>query len=192
MDTDQLVEKLARQADVFAASGGGVTFSGGEPLAQAEFVREAMEKLRARGISSAVETSGAVLPDNYQRGLELADFVFQDLKLTDADSFRRFTGGDFSRTMKNVEWLKASGKPFILRIPLIPEVNDSLDDAVRFARIAEGSSTLERVEILPYHLTAGAKYRLVGKEYAPEFPEERTHAIFTEPFDERGIPWKIL
>jgi len=192
MDSDQLAEKLLRQADVFAMSGGGVTFSGGEPLAQAEFVRETMEKLRGYGISSAVETSGAVSEENYRRGLELAEFVFQDLKLTEAESFRRFTGGNLAQVLKNVEWLKSSGKPFIFRIPLIPEVNDSLEEMTRFARIAEGSPSLVRVEILPYHLTAGAKYHLVGKEYAPNFPEERTHAVFTEPFDEKGIPWKIL
>jgi len=192
MDSDQLAEKLLRQADVFAMSGGGVTFSGGEPLAQAEFVRETMEKLRGYGISSAVETSGAVSEENYRRGLELAEFVFQDLKLTEAESFRRFTGGNLAQVLKNVEWLKSSGKPFIFRIPLIPEVNDSLEEMTRFARIAEGCPALVRVEILPYHLTAGAKYHLVGKEYAPDFPEERTHAVFTEPFDEKGIPWKIL
>ena len=192
MDSDQLVEKLRRQADVFAMSGGGVTFSGGEPLAQAEFVRETIEKLCGHGISSAVETSGAVSAENYRRGLEFADFVFQDLKLTEAESFRRFTGGNLAQVLKNVDWLKSSGKPFIFRIPLIPEVNDSLEEMARFAQIAEGTPSLVRVEILPYHLTAGAKYHLLGKEYAPDFPEERTHAVFTEPLDEKGIPWKIL
>jgi len=192
MDSDQLAEKLLRQADVFAMSGGGVTFSGGEPLAQAEFVRETMEKLCGHGISSAVETSGAVSAENYRRGLEFADFVFQDLKLTEAESFRRFTGGNLAQVLKNVDWLKSSGKPFIFRIPLIPKVNDSLEEMARFAQIAEGTPSLVRVEILPYHLTAGAKYHLLGKEYAPDFPEERTHAVFTEPLDEKGIPWKIL
>lgn len=192
MESEELAAQLLRQADVFAMSGGGVTFSGGEPLAQADFVRETMKILKGHGVQTAVETSGAVSDANYQKGLEFADFVFQDLKHPDPEAFRHFTGGNLEQVLRNVAWLKASGKPFTFRIPLIPEVNDSEACMVQFAEIAKDSPTLRRVEILPYHLTAGAKYHLVGQAYHPSFPEERTHAILTEPFDERGIPWKIL
>lgn len=192
MDSDELAAKLLRQADVYAMSGGGVTFSGGEPLAQAPFVREVMRKLHENGVQTAVETSGAVSPEFYRLGLEFCDFVFQDLKHPTPEGFRHYCGGDLALVLRNVEKLKASGKPFVFRIPLIPEVNDSLECMTRFAELAVGIPTLQRVEILPYHLTAGAKYHLVGLEYKPEFPEERTHEIFTAPFEERGIPWKIL
>ncbi|MDO4627886.1 MAG: glycyl-radical enzyme activating protein [Planctomycetia bacterium] len=192
MNSDDLASQLLKQADIFAMSGGGVTFSGGEPLAQAKFVREVMKILRDAKISTAVETSGAVSEENYRLGLELADFVFQDLKHPDADAFQYYTGGDLNLVLKNIAWLCESGKPFIFRIPLIPEVNDSAECMTNFAKIAAGIPTLQCVEILPYHVTAGAKYHLVGKVYKPEFPEERTHEIITEPFTERNVPWKIL
>ncbi len=192
IDSETLAAQLLKQSDVFQMSGGGVTFSGGEPLAQADFVRETSKILHQNGIQTAVETSGAVSLENYEKGLKFIDFVFQDLKHPDPDAFRRYTGGDLRRVLENVAHLKESGKPFVFRIPLIPNVNDSEKCMIQFAQIAENCTNLQRVEILPYHLTAGAKYHLVGKTYNPSFDEERTHPIITAPFEERGIPCKIL
>lgn len=192
IDSDILAAQLMKQADVFRMSGGGVTFSGGEPLAQASFVNETAKILKQNGIHTAVETSGAVSTEAYKKGTEFIDFIFQDLKLPEVVAFRRYCGGDLDVVMKNVAWLKTSGKPFIFRIPLIPNVNDSEKCMIQFAQIAEGCETLQRVEILPYHLTAGAKYHLVGKTYTPSFDEERVHPIITAPFDERGISCKVL
>ena len=192
MDPIQLVEKLAKQADIFRISNGGVTFSGGEPLAKWESVRETARLLRERGIHTAIETSGYVSPSAYENGLEFIDLVFQDLKHPDPALHRHFTGGDLDVILKNVAWLKKSGKPCIFRIPLIPNVNDAPEFMEGFAQIVEGCVNLVRVEVLPYHLTAGAKYAMVGKEYRPEFEEVRKTPIFTEPFEKRGIPCRIL
>ncbi|MDO4574667.1 MAG: radical SAM protein [Planctomycetia bacterium] len=189
IDDETLAKKLLRQADVFRSMGGGVTFSGGEPLAQSGFVRAVSERLKQEGISIAVETSGYVSRQEYQTGLELADLVFQDLKHPFAEEHQKFTGGNLALILRNLAYLRESGKRFILRIPLIPNVNDSPECMRAFAELAAGC---ERVEVLPYHLTAGAKYPLIGKEYHPPFLEQRKHPIDLSAFESRGIPCKVL
>ena len=194
IEPDELVRKLAKQSDIFRISNGGVTFSGGEPLAQWESVRETSRMLRELGIHTAIETSGYVPSHAYESGLEFIDFVFQDLKHPDPVMHRRFTGGDLDVILKNVQSLGKMKKPVIFRIPLIPNVNDAPEFMEGFARIVEEAAveSLVRVEILPYHLTAGAKYAMTGREYCPEFEEARKSDICTESFEKRGIKCRIL
>ena len=158
---EALSEELLRNADIMAQSGGGVTFSGGEPLMQAQFLLELIPLLKAKGVSLAVETSGHVPPSDYRAVVPHLDFVYQDVKLLDAAAFRRWTGGDLALVMGNVAWLRTSGVPFALRVPCIPGVNDSADDRAAFEEFADGA----RVEFLPYNSAAGAKYPMLGRVY---------------------------
>ena len=158
---EALSEELLRNADIMAQSGGGVTFSGGEPLMQAQFLLELIPLLRAKGVSLAVETSGHVPPSDYRAVVPHLDFVYQDVKLLDAAAFRRWTGGDLALVMGNVAWLRTSGVPFALRVPCIPGVNDSADDRAAFEEFADGA----KVEFLPYNSAAGAKYPMLGRVY---------------------------
>lgn len=156
-----LAEELAVNADIMAQSGGGVTFSGGEPLMQASFLAEVMPLLRRKGIALALETSGAVAAEDYRRIVAQVDFVYQDVKLLDADAFRRWTGGDLSVVLENIAWLRQASVPFCFRVPTIPGVNDSAEDAAAFRRFADGAP----IEFLPYNAAAGAKYPMLGRRY---------------------------
>ena len=156
-----LAEELLHNADIMAQSGGGITFSGGEPLMQAKFLLELVPLLKAKGASLAVETSGHVSQSDYRAVVSQLDFVYQDVKLLDAADFRRWTGGDLALVMENVSWLRASGVPFVLRVPCIPGVNDSLSDRAAFESFADGA----KVEFLPYNAAAGAKYPMLGRVY---------------------------
>ena len=158
---ESLAEELLRNADIMAQSGGGVTFSGGEPLMQAQFLFELIPLLKAKCVSLAVETSGHVPPSDYRAVVQHLDFVYQDVKLLDAAAFRRWTGGDLALVMENVAWLRKSGVPFALRVPCIPGVNDSAADRAAFEKFADGS----KVEFLPYNSAAGAKYPMLGRVY---------------------------
>jgi pyruvate formate lyase activating enzyme len=180
-------------ADVFAASGGGVTFSGGEPLMQSDFLAELADRLHEKPpLHLAIETSGYASATAYQAVVSRMDLVFQDLKHPDPVAHRRWTGRDPAPIHANLRWLKTSGKPFVARIPLIPGVNDSPGAKEGFARLLEGSSGLLRVELLPYHLTAAAKYPFVGRAYDPGFDASRAPDADLAPFHAHGLPAVVM
>ncbi len=158
---EALADELLRNADIMAQSGGGVTFSGGEPLAQAEFLLELIPLLKEKGVDLAVETSGHVPSEAYRAVVSRVDFVYQDLKLLDAAAFRRWTGGDISSVVENIAWLRVSGIPFVFRVPCIPGVNDDPESQAAFAAFAAE----DKVEYLPYNIAAGAKYPMLGRRF---------------------------
>jgi len=189
----ELAREILSNADVFVSSGGGVTFSGGEPLLQADFIAELADFLHGdRPLHLAIETSGYAPAADYQAVVSRMDLVFQDLKHPDPVAHRRWTGTDPAPIHANLRWLKASGKPFVARIPLIPGVNDSPEAKEGFARLLEGPSGLQRVELLPYHLTAAAKYPFVGRAYNPGFDESRPPDADLDPFLAYGIPAIVM
>ena len=187
----ELASELLANADVFASSGGGVTFSGGEPMMQADFLAELADRLRPH-IHLAIETSGYASPDAYRDVVSRMDLVFQDLKHPDHVAHRKWTGVDPAPIHANLRWLKDSGKPFVARIPLIPGVNDSPEAKKGFARLLEGRSGLQRIEILPYHLAAGAKYQFAGRTYQPGFDESRQPDTDLSPFRANGLPAAVM
>lgn len=93
------------------------------------------------------------------------------------------------RILANLALLKESGRPFIIRIPVIPQVNDSVENMERTAALVRGAEGLERLELLRYHQTAGAKYELLGKEYPFRYTRETPSLEpFARVFEENGIP----
>ena len=200
----ELARELLSNADVFASSGGGITFSGGEPLIHADFIVKFINYMNGhmngdrplahgdRPLHMAIETSGYASATDYQAVISRMDLVFQDLKHPDPVAHKRWTGTDPAPIHANLRWLKASGKPFIARIPLIPGVNDSLEAKEGFARLLEGKSGLQRVELLPYHITAGAKYPCVGRKYAPGFDESRSPNTDLSPFVACGLDAVVM
>ena len=185
-----LARELLVNADVFRSSGGGITFSGGEPLLQAGFLSALIDELRP--LHLAIETSGFAAPDAYRSVVSKLDLVFQDLKHPDPAEHRRWTGVDPAPIHANLAWLKASGKPFIARIPLIPGVNDTPAAKAGFADLLAGPSGLLRVELLPYHLTAAAKYPFTGRTYDPGFDENRPLDTDLSPFTSRGLTAVVM
>ncbi len=165
MTAADLAARLMKDADFLSQSGGGVTFSGGEPLAQADFVHDVIKRIHPLNV--AIETSGFASHDVYQQVIGDVDLVYQDVKLADPEEHRKWTGVDNDLILKNLAWLKASGKPFVARIPLIPSVTDTVDNFAAIAELLKGSANLREIQLLPYNFAAGAKYALVGREYKP-------------------------
>jgi len=161
---EALAKELLKNADIMKQSGGGVTFSGGEPLAQSPFLLELIPHLRRGGIKLAIETSGCVDAQDYRAVVSQMDFVYQDLKHHEPASFRKWTGGDLNLVLENAAWLKTSGVRHVFRVPVIPGVNDSASDRAALKMIAGDSS----VEFLPYNTAAGAKYSMLGRVYPME------------------------
>ncbi len=156
---DALAKRLLKYADILKIMGGGITISGGEPLLQPEFVCELAGKLK--GVHKALQTSGYAEPENYKKVADCFDYVLQDIKLVDRQAHISYTGVSNENILKNVEWLKTSGKPFVFRVPLIPGITDTEANLKAIGNLAGG----HRVELMPYNELAGAKYPMVGMEY---------------------------
>lgn len=188
--SDWLAQHLLRDEGYLERVQGGITFSGGEPLAQPEFLLDCLQRLA--GFHTCIETSGYARPDMFRRAVELLDYIIMDVKLVDESRHRYYTGAGNSRILENLEYLKQSSKPFRIRIPVIPGVNDDQENMEATARLLEGARMLDFVELLPYHTTAGAKYSMVGAEYRPEFDESRKPDCQVSQFEQRGIQCRII
>ena len=160
-EAEALAKELLKNADIMEQSDGGVTFSGGEPLAQAEFIKELIPLLKSGGVRLAIETSGCVNNETYRAIISQMDFVYQDLKHHDACEFKKWTGGDLDVVLENIAWLKKSSVCHVLRVPVIPGVNDKTIDRAAFEMIAGESP----IEFLPYNPAAAAKYPMLGRTY---------------------------
>ena len=160
-DAAALADELLKNADIMKQSGGGVTFSGGEPLAQAEFLLELIPLLKEKGVHVAIETSGYAPSGTYRSVVSQMDFVYQDVKCLDLGLFRRLTGGDLGVVLANIAWLRESGVPFAFRVPCIPGIGDPAEARAAFAAFADGA----KIEFLPYNQAAGAKYPMLGRTY---------------------------
>lgn len=190
MTAADLAAKLLKDRDYLERQGGGVTFSGGEPTAQGEFLLECLRLIRP--MHSAIETSGYCDPDLFREIHSALDYVIMDLKHSDDAAHRRYTKVGNGKIITNLEQLKTGGKPFRIRIPVIPGVNDTEENFRGTARLLTDAENLDLVELLPYHRTAGAKYEMVGLSYAPSFSTEAQPDLNTAVFKEYGIPCKVI
>lgn len=188
---EELAARLMPNAAYYASTGGGVTFSGGEPLMQAAFVLETL-RLLGPDVHKAVETSGYGSQADFAQFMAAFDLVMMDLKSMDDDIHRHFTGVSNQRIIANAKQLCAGQTPFIIRVPVIPGVNDTEAHCGAIAQLVAGAPSLLRVELLPYHLTAGAKYAMLRKPYTPGFDPDRPIEIHTDIFAHYGIRSCVL
>ena len=187
---EDLARRLQKDADVYALSGGGVTFSGGEPLFQGAFLLEVLDALP--DVHTAIETSGYCTEELFRQAVARLDFVLMDLKLADPEEHRRYTGVSNGPILRNLCLLQQSGVPFRIRIPLIPGVSDTRENLEASAQLLAGCPTMECVELLPYHLTAGAKYAMLNMAYCPDFPVEQPVQTHPGLFESYGIRSQVL
>ena len=150
---------------------GGATFSGGEPLAQIDFVEETARLLRGEGVHTAAETCGYAPEAAWRRLLDAVDLVMLDVKHPDSAEHLKYTGAPNEPILHNFEILKRSGKEYVVRIPVVPTVNDAPDVIGAYARLLNGAPGLRRVDLLPYHAASGGKYALLGLDPPAPFPE---------------------
>lgn len=174
-----LVDHLKNNLDMLTLVGGGITFSGGEPLSQSGFVLACLKLLEGR-THRAVQTSGYCPESVFREILQNTDYMLFDLKLMDKELHKRFTGVENDGILRNYKLLAASGVDFITRIPLIPGVNDTAENIEATAQFM-ASLGVKRIELLPYNKAAGAKYKSVGREYTIDFDDS------TEPLPHKDI-----
>lgn len=188
--SDELAHKLLVNKDIYKLNKGGVTLTGGEPLLQPGFVIELLGKIKPE-VHTAIETSGYASSEIFAKVASECDLVMFDVKQTDPLLHKQYTGVSNEPILKNLEYLCAGNTDFIVRIPLIPGVNDTHGNMLNIVSRIKGAGSLRRVEILPYNKLAGAKYSMVQKEYAPPFDTQKTPQIY-DVFTEQGIRVEVL
>jgi pyruvate formate lyase activating enzyme len=157
--SEDLAKHLLKDAEFLSLTGGGITISGGEPLMQPDFVMDLTNQLN--GVHKAIQTSGYATEEIYKKVVSKFDYVMQDIKLVDNELHKKYTGVSNEVILRNIEWLKQSGKDFILRMPLIPGITDTEENKAAALKIADGA----KLEFLDYNPLAGAKYEMLGMKY---------------------------
>jgi pyruvate formate lyase activating enzyme len=186
----ELATFLSQQADILRANEGGFTFSGGEPLLQADFLVEVIDLLD--DVHILLDTSGYGQELDFHRLVDRSDLVFFDLKLIDSTAHQYYTGCDNALILRNLHLLNEMGKPFVVRVPLVPGVTDTDQNLAGIVQTVRGLSALLRVDLLPYNKAAGSKYRYTGMEFKPEYDESHELNLNTMLFEQAGIQVTIL
>jgi pyruvate formate lyase activating enzyme len=162
----EITELLLKDRKLMESSGGGVTFSGGEPLLQADFVAAVFAALRAEGIHTAVETASNVPWESFEKILPCTGLFICDIKAPDTELHRRGTGVGNERILENLRRLAAAGADILFRIPVIPYYNDSVDCILETGAFIKSLERPLPVELLAFHNICAGKYDALGREFA--------------------------
>ena len=178
VSVDEVLRAVEEDDAFYARSGGGLTLSGGEPLAQGAFAHALLGAARQRGINSAIETSGLCNWKTLREVAPLADRIYFDLKCVDPEKHERGTGVSNEKILANFRKLRAEfpEREVFVRTPVIPGFNDSKEDIAAIVAFIEGAGGASSYELLAYHAFGEPKYRKLGRHYrlshvAPLSPE---------------------
>ena len=168
LTVEQVINVVRRDLVYYRNSGGGVTFSGGEPTMQPRFLVACLKKCKEIGIHTAIDTCGFVKWSVLKRMLPYIDLFLYDVKHMDSGKHEELTGVGNESILQNLRSISQQGKPIWIRIPLIPGCNDSEENLHRVAEFLKPLMRVEKVVLLPYNKAASAKYEFIGKKYELE------------------------
>lgn len=163
MSVEEVMTEVRRDAVFYISSGGGVTFTGGEPMMQGDFLFELASSAHAEGIHVTVDTSGFAPWAVFERMLPVVDLFLYDLKCIDSRRHRELTGVDNRLILENLQLLDNAGAKTWIRCPLVPGLNDSDGDLAALREFVRRLRNMERLEICPYHPLGIEKYAKFGK-----------------------------
>ncbi len=161
MSVGQVMAEIEKDLLFYDESGGGVTFSGGEPLLQPDFLAAVLAQCRRQGIHTALDTTGHAPADIMARIAPLVDLFLYDLKLLDDAHHRKYTGVSNDRLLANLRHLVRTGREVIIRFPLIPHINDTSDHLGKMKHFLQELG-LRRIDLLPYHDIHRQKFHRLG------------------------------
>jgi pyruvate formate lyase activating enzyme len=162
---EDVLKVVLRDREFYERSDGGVTLSGGEPLYQPVFTKEFLRLCKVEGINTALDTSGYASWEVIEGILKYTDVILYDVKHMDPQLHKRYTGVSNDLILDNLKKINALGIPVIIRIPIIPGLNDSYDNLSRTADFILKLNSVVRVDLLPYHRLGEPKYEMLGREY---------------------------
>ncbi len=191
---EQLIAEIEKDQIFFEESGGGVTFSGGEPLLQIDFLVEVLKILKTKGIHTAVDTCGFKEEDTFKKIINLPDIFLFDLKIINTEKHIEFTGVSNDAILSNLKILSENQSKIFIRFPVIPGYNDdetNVNDMMAFLK----TINFEELNLLRYHNLAKTKCQRLGKKYEmPDIPNTKKEDLsgLKETFEAAGIRVKIV
>ncbi|OIO88708.1 MAG: glycyl-radical enzyme activating protein [Anaerolineae bacterium CG2_30_58_95] len=165
MTVAQVVAEIERDIPFYDETGGGVTLSGGEPLAQRDFALALLKACKEREIHTALDTCGFASWDTFERVRGCVDLFLYDLKVINDDRHREFTGASNTLILNNLQKLSERDHLILLRMPVIPGVNDDEENIRQTGEFVASLPRAHSLELLPYHHAAASKYAGLGQEY---------------------------
>lgn len=174
---NSIMKTIMADTDFYKKSGGGITISGGEPLLQWEFVVELLKECQQNGIHTCLESSMHVRPEVLERAYSFTDMIITDIKHMDPVKHREYTGIGNELILNNIAKTVESGKPLIIRIPVVPDHNNGEENINATAKfiINEMDNRVMQVQLLPYRQLGVEKYKSLGRDYPMDYliPPER-------------------
>lgn len=195
ISVDEVMKSILKDQVFYSESNGGVTFSGGEPLSQPNFLQELLQLSKSNGLHTTVDTCGYSETAHFEAIFPFTDLFLYDLKHPDPQIHKKFTGADNRLILQNLEWLSAQNTKIIIRIPVVPGFNDSekvMNQTVDLLK--ELAKNLLEINLLPYHEMAKKKYERLGKPFVmlPSVKVKNENlTIFKELFENQGFKTKI-
>jgi len=165
MTVSEVIAEIEKDVVCYDQSGGGVTFSGGEPLAQPEFLKSSLQACKERYIHTAVDTSGLASPEHFRQILPFTDLFLFDIKLIDEKRHIEYTGVSNKLIHSNLRELAQTDTNISVRIPIIPSINADAENIRQTGAYLASLGSIRHIDILPYHNIASDKYRRSGSEY---------------------------
>ncbi len=175
---EEVMETVEKDRGYYRRSGGGLTLSGGESLCQPEFARALLQVAKSKGINTAMESMGCAPYEVIDSILPYLDTYLMDIKHTNPEKHRIFTGKSNELMLENARRIAASGKTrLVIRVPVIPTFNDTPEEIAAIAQFADKLSGVEKIHLLPYHRLGQDKYDGLGREYQLKdvLPPENEH-----------------
>jgi len=161
---DEVLKEVLKDKAFYETSGGGVTFSGGECMLQIDFLAEILKKCKENGIHTAVDTAGHIPFGSFEKILPYTDLFLYDIKIFDSQKHKQYVGVSNELILENLKKLFERKAKLWIRIPIIPDVNDSIEEIQKIKDFLKTIGTAEKIELLPYHAMGENKYRAIGKE----------------------------
>jgi len=195
MTVDEVMIEVIKDAITYEESGGGVTFSGGEPLEQYEFLFELMKESKNKNLHTALDTTGYASPDTIQKIIDYTDLFLYDLKLMDDDEHIKYTGVSNESILNNLDYILERGKDVIIRFPVIPKINDTPENIFKMKDyIDKHNGIIKEIHLLPFHNIAENKYnKLKVVNAMKDVPNlyEKDLKTLKQEFESIGLKVKI-
>lgn len=163
---EEMLQVVEKDRAYYYRSGGGMTLSGGECLCQPEFARDLLRGAKERGIHTAIESMAGMPWENIQMVLPYLDLYLMDIKHTNPEKHKAFTGRSNERMLENARKTALSGMTrLVIRVPVIPGFNNTVEEIQGIARFAATLPGVDKIHLLPYHRLGQDKYTGLGREY---------------------------
>lgn len=190
----EVLDEVKKDSVFYDESGGGVTFSGGEPLSQINFLVDCLKLCHSEGFHICLDTSGYAPKSFIEKISPFVNLFLYDVKIIDDSLHKKFTGVSNELILANLRYVDSINKSIWARIPIIPTINDSYENLRMTAEILKNLENLERVNLLPFHKIGSEKYLGLSKEYEAfnyDVPEDEIMEEYMQIFKEKGLNVKL-